>query len=275
MPAIDLNRLRKQIAHLAVFLEVPDEFVAEFKSLLEFYHQWAHRKHEDHIPASFKLVYDLPSQVMPEIELNLKPFLKQKASPNYALADALRQDLHFECSAVAAFILGQSMHPDLEALSAYLKDWLAVELDKAVIETIFEKAALPLQEAGQAEYMGFLQSLLLSSDDRLANAGLKGLTLFLPNSKIENLPRLFNLIRPLLQNRDLKQAALEPLIEALAKRSAVETGFFINQVLSDTDGKEIEVLARAFLQYLPEDTAASVRQAIKLHSLRTIQSTNR
>ncbi|MEA4812888.1 MAG: hypothetical protein VB108_10005 [Anaerolineaceae bacterium] len=266
---MDLTRLRKQIAHLAIFFEVPAEFVSEYKLLLEFYHHWSHRQHEDYIPNSFMLVYDLPSQLIPEIELGLKPYFSQKPQVLMPLADALRKDMHFECSDLAAFIVGQTPAEGLELLSIYLTEWLATPLDKAVLEAIFQKATLPFARAGQPTALNFLQTLLQSSDNRLANAGLTGLTLLLPSAKIENLPRLFSIIRPLLQGRDVRQENLELLVHELAKKSPMETGYFINQILSDTDGKKIEVLARSFLKYLPEQTAASVKQSILLHQART------
>lgn len=266
MPSINLVRLRKQIAHLGIFLEIPGEFVSEYKSLLEFYHQWSHHQHEEHIPNSFMLLYDLPPQVMPEIELGLKPFLQGKGHVFFPLADALRKDLHFECSNLAAFIIGQSPAEKIDALKDYLNGWLEGSLDKAVVEAIFNKATSPLQNSDQEIYLSFLQLLLRSSNKRLANAGLVGLTLFLPAAKVDNLPKLFNIVSPLMQDGEVRQENLEDLIQELAKKSPVETGYLIRQVLSDTDGRHVETLARAFLEYLPTDTAETVAKAIKLHA---------
>ena len=269
MPSIDLIRLRKQIARLGIFLEVPDEFVSAYKGLLEFYHQWAHHQHEAHIPNSFMLMYDLPPQVIPEIELGLKPFLHAKSHVIFPLADALRKDLHFECSTLAAFMLGQISIEEIQALKDYLTTWLEIPLDKALVETIFFKATESLQQTDQQVYLTFLQTLLKSSNKRLANAGLIGLTLFLPSVKIDYLPKLLNIVSPLIQDRDVRQENLEILIRELARKSPVETGYLIRQVLSDTEGKFIETLARAFLEYLPAETADTVARAIKLHAART------
>ena len=268
MPSIDLIRLRKQIAHLGIFLEIPGEFLSEYKSLLEFYHQWSHHQHEENIPDSFMLVYDLPPQVVPEIELGLKPFLQGKGHVFFPLADTLRKDLHFECSNLAAFILGQTPAENIDALKDYLEAWLEGSLDKAVVETIFIKAASPLRNTDQDLYLIFLHSLLRSSNKRLANAGLVGLTLFLPSAKIDDLPKLFNIIGPLIQDRQVRQENLETLIKELAKKSPVETAYLIRQVLSDTDDRHVASLARSFLEYLPIDSAETVTKAIKLHAAR-------
>ena len=269
MPSIDLIRLRKQIAHLGIFLEIPGEFLSQYKSLLEFYHQWSHHQHEEHIPDSFMLVYDLPPQVVPEIELGLKPFLKGKDHVIFPLADTLRKDLHFECSNLAAFLLGQTPVENIDTLKDYLETWLEGSLDKAVVETIFLKASSPMQNTDQDFYLTFLQSLLRSSNKRLANASLVGLTLFLPSAKIDDLPKLFNIIGPLIQDREVRQENLETLIRELAKKSPVETAYLIRQVLSDTDGRHVETLARSFLEYLPADTKETVAKAIKLHAVRS------
>jgi hypothetical protein len=268
MSSIDLIRLRKQIAHLVIFLEVPDEFVSEYKSLLEFYHQWSHHQHEDRIPNSFMLLYDLSPQVVPEIELGLKPFLRQKQHVIFPLADALRKDLHFESSDLAAFIIGQCSVAELELLKNYLSGWLEGSIDKAVVEAIFLKSTGPLQCFDQETYLAFLQDLLKSSNKRLANAGLVGLTLLLPSAEFENLPKLFNIVSPLIRDREVRQENLEILIRELANKSPMETGYLIRQVLSDTDGRHVETLARAFLQYLPPETADTVAKAIKLHATR-------
>lgn len=270
MPSIDLIRLRKQIAHLGIFLEIPAEFVSEYKSLLEFYHQWSHHQHEEQIPNSFMLLYDLPPQVIPEIEKGLKPFLRGKENALFPLADALRKDLHFECSHLAAFIVGQSPVERSVELKEYLTTWLEGSLDKAVIEAIFSKATAPIINSGQESYLSFLHSMLRSSNKRLANAGLVGLTQFLPLASINYLPKLFTLISPLLQDPDVRQENLETLIQELAKKSPVETGYLIRQVLSETEGHRVETLARAFLEYLPKETAETVSKVIKLHAARSI-----
>jgi hypothetical protein len=269
MASIDLIRLRKQIAHLGIFLEIPSEFVSEYKGLLEFYHQWAHQQHEERIPNSFMLLYDLPLQVVSEVEFGLKSFVQAKQDLIFPLADALRKDLHFECSALAAFMLGQFSTDGADALKEYLTSWLEDPLDKALVETIFIKATRPLQDADQEVYLTFLQSLLKSSSKRLANAALVGLTLFLPSVKIDYLPRLFNMVSPLIQDREVRQENLEILIRELARKSPMETGYLIRQVLSDNEGRHIETLARAFLEYLPAETAETVAKAIKLHASRT------
>ena len=269
MPSIDLLRLRKQIAHLGIFVEVPGEFVSEYKGLLEFYHHWAHHQNEDRIPNSFMLMYDLPPQVIPEIELGLKPFLQAKSHFIFSLADMLRKDLHFECSALAAFMLGLISKDKVEALKDYLITWLESPLDKALIETIFIKATEPLKQSDQEAYLNFLQTLLKSSNKRLINAGLIGLMLFIPSVKVDNLPKILNMVSPLIKHTDVRQETMELLIRELALKSPVETGYLIRQVLSDTEGRHIETLARAFLQYLPSETAKTVAETIKLHALRT------
>jgi hypothetical protein len=270
MPSIDLSRLRKQIAHLAIFLEIPVEFVSEYKSLLEFYHQWSHHQHEERIPNSFMLLYDLPPQIIPEIEQGLKPYFKGKAEVIFPLADALRQDLHFECSNLAAFIVGQTPAEKSDELKDYLTAWLEGVLDKAVVEAIFTKATAPMINTDQESYLSFLHTLLRSPNKRLANAGLVGMNLFLPYASIDHLPKLFTIINPLLQDRDMRQESLESLIQALAIKSPVETGYLIRQFISENEGRHVETLTRAFLQYLPKDTAETVAKAIKLHAARNI-----
>ena len=104
MPSIDLIRLRKQIAHLGIFLEIPAEFVSEYKSLLEFYHQWSHHQHEEQIPNSFMLLYDLPPQVIPEIEKGLKPFLRGKENALFPLASPMGAEIR---PAGAGKVVGQ------------------------------------------------------------------------------------------------------------------------------------------------------------------------
>ena len=263
MPSINLIRLRKQIARLGIFLEVPVEFVSEYKGLLEFYHQWAHHQHAERIPDSFMLSYDLPPQVIAEIEFGLKPFLQDKPQLILPIVDALRKDMHFECSLLAAFMLGQIPFGQGQILKEYLRGWLEAPLDRAVLEAIFKKATTTLQQEDQLDYLVFLQTMSKSSNTRLANAGLIGLTLFLPSIEIDHLPKIFNTVSPLFQDPKVRQENLELLIQELAIKSPVETGYLIRQLLSDTEGSQIEVLARSFLQCLPAKTAESVAQAIK------------
>ncbi len=146
MVAINLNRLAKQLQDLREMFNQPETFRAELHRFLSFYHQYSRRKHEDSIPKSFMRQYDLPVQIVPQLELSLRQLAQKETEQSFTLIEELWKDDYFEARDLACYILGQQAESQTERVVSLIENWLSESQDRAVVASIFEKACVGLLE---------------------------------------------------------------------------------------------------------------------------------
>lgn len=267
MAAIDLTQLRKQITDLEGSFQNPQAFVKAYHEILGFYHRYSHRPTKGALPKSFMRTYDLPPQILPQIEQGLKKSVQDDPQATMRLIEFLWQDNYFEARDLAAFLLGKLPASYAETVAKIIRDWLASPLDRAVVESIFSKATPTMQAQTPEAWEVLITQLLETPDQKLQNYGLQGLTMSIQKQNLADLAVLFKLLRPFIQSApDALQVNLGKTIAALADRTPFETAYLLKQVLADTPGKAIERQMRSYLPFFPEESAASLSAAIKIHS---------
>ena len=119
MPAIDLNRLRKQASRLADFFFVPDEFIRHLREMLEFYVDHTMRKQPAIAPSADLLSYHMPAVILKQIEQEIHSNASEYPDAALELADRLWDEGYLETRLLAAFLLGR-IPPQEERLLARL-----------------------------------------------------------------------------------------------------------------------------------------------------------
>lgn len=267
MAAIDLTRLNQQIAGLVDFYLDPPVFQARLHALLDFYHRYSHRKQRDSIPSTFMRVYDLPPQVIPQIEAGLKA-LPAAANPSatFALADHLWQDDYFEARDLAVFLLGKLPITEEDALLDWIFARLQQPLDRAVAQALLCKASATIQAQHPQGWDNLIWRLLQEPNTRLNNFGLLALILSIPQKSLTEFPAIYRSIRPFLQAySDDLEVNLSRVVALLAQRSPEETAYLLKEVLADTSGKTLEQRVRSYLGFFDDDLKASLQSALNLH----------
>jgi hypothetical protein len=93
---------------------------------------------------------------------------------------------------------------------------------------------------------------------------LQSLLPLIEDESFHNLPRIFALIHPLISQPNPRiQFMLLTVIEALAKRSPIETVYNLKLILQGKFSPELPRLLRRLLNSFPDEQAQSLRQAIK------------
>ncbi|MGI6251405.1 MAG: DNA alkylation repair protein [Anaerolineaceae bacterium] len=271
MPAINLTQLSTQIAELIKLADDAPAFKQAFLNLLSFYHRYAHRVQKDEIPFTFMRHFDLPDQIIPQLELELQTLPEEKPQETLQIIEALWEDAHFESRDLAAFLLGRLPADYQGEAAARIKNWLEAPIDRAVVRSVLTKATVILKSGTGAAWKTLLQQLLESPHAPVRRHGLAALAGDAARRNLDELPWLFRLTRPFLQhyNED-EQAYLSLLIRALAENSPEETAYFLKQILSDTNTRVIERQFRQYLSCFPPEQQESLNTAIKAHSEREI-----
>lgn len=261
MAAIDLTKLEKQIEQLLALAENPKGFQAQFHAILGFYHRYSHRKHKDAMPKSFMLHYDLPEKVLPQLQNRLRAI-----DPEAALLNArqLWQDEYFEARDTASSLLGQIPISEKEKVFEQFLQWINEPLDRAVVESLFNKAAKTLIEKAPSEWKDLIDRLLLDPKPQQQKMGLFALAKLIPESQSDDLPSFFNWVRPFLINPDQKlDTSLRPVVAALAKRSSQETAYLLREILTDSNDAEVGKRFRHYLEFFESASQKRLLEAIK------------
>ena len=266
MVAINLTRLAKQLAELKDCYDDPDTFLASLHRFFSFYHQYSHRKHRDTIPESFMRQYDLPMQIVPQLELSLRQTISSQVEQSYTLVETLWRDSYFEARDLACYILGQLPGEENERVLARIKGFLSEPQDRAVVASIFDKACHGVLNSQPNLFRDLVKDLLESPEVWRKRQGLFALSIYLPKAESKDLPTIYGLIRPFISQSDLQlQSRLADIVRHLAEHSPGEVVYLLKEVLADTEGPEIEQRLRSYLPFFEADYADSIHQAIKNH----------
>ncbi|MEL7644897.1 MAG: DNA alkylation repair protein [Anaerolineaceae bacterium] len=265
MTAIDLTRLQKQIGDLVSVFSEPAVFIKTLHEILGFYERRAYRPSRELVPKTFMRSYNLPAQVLPQIEIGLKQSAGLHPAEALALVNALWQDPYYEARELAAVILGQLPAEFSAQVLSLIEEWVSVPLDRAALLTLLEKASAAPRLAGTWDT--FIEKLLGSPLIRLQSVGLLALAINLEQRPLNKYSGIFKLVRPFIQAGDERlEMNLNMVVKNLARSSPNESAYLLKQVLSDSPGSGIERRIREYLPYFPPETAAGLLEAIKTHA---------
>lgn len=268
MSAIDLNRLKSQISGLVDSYQDPQAFSQAFHKLLGFYHRYSHRPNADAIPKTFMRTYDLPDQVVRQVELGLKQPAQDAPEATLALVRFFWQEPYFESRDMATFLLGQLPINYAGTVKETIFEWLSKTVDRAVVQSIFSKATATLQSQEPSEWEDLVNQLLSHPEEKFQNYGLYAVAMIIEKRSLVDLPVLFKMLRPFIQvGSEALQTNLSKALKALAESTPHETAYLLKQVLADTPGAAIERRMRSYLSFFPEETATSLQTAIKTHAV--------
>lgn len=251
MAAIDLLRLRQQVARLSEFFFLPDEFVHQLHEVLEGYLNRTRRRALNVAPTTLTSYYTPPA-VMRAIEQALSDLAA--SYPTYALelADRLWEEEVLEMRQLAAFLLGR-IPPQVEPLLARVTAWSKQVRDEPLRAKLLDFSLARLRQESPLHFLTLIGEWLHPQRPRLWAEGLQALIPLLQDERFENLPPVFTLLRPVLE---AAPATLQPEIAAvlrlLFQRAPQETVFTFRRWLEENPNTELlRGLRRTFFSLSP------------------------
>ncbi len=261
MPAVDLMRLRQQVARLAEFFFLPSEFVQHLHRLLEAYHNPTWR------PTQVSTPFALPSYRLSPIVLRIiEQSLRDLAAsyPEYALdlADALWKEGVLEMRQLAAFLLGQVPARE-EWLLPRLTAWSNQVQDVALRFSLLENGLRRLRREAPRAFLSLIAEWLHPERPNLWENGLQALLPLLDEGGFENFPELFSLLRPVLENAPpLLQNEIGQVLQRLFQRLPQETLFTLQRWLEENPSSHLRRSLRQALPVLPASSQPLVRSLL-------------
>jgi hypothetical protein len=264
MPAVQLARLRIQTTRLAESFDDPAEFARGLDSLLELYGNRAYRpghnvSHRSRLPA-----YNVPPLVMQQLELQLGKV--GSTDPEHCLQniDTLWEAKTLEMREVAVFLLGE-IPPDFrEEILDRLKRWCDPTLDPALLSELFSTSGAAIRLAEPDIWLSFAADFLITPDPQEVILGLQALEPFLAETGLDYLPRIFNMLEPLVNDPPpAVMPALHDVLLQINTISPVETRSYLRKFLDANPKPAFLRLFRRLLPELPAETQAALRRYLR------------
>jgi hypothetical protein len=264
MPAIHPARLKIQVSELAAYYDAPNEFLRELRSLLEFYADRTRRPGQSGKPQPLIQAYQVPKQVLRRLENELKSQISADPDPAISLADALWGDGWYETRMLAVYILGNLPTEDLTVLIERLQDWGKSCQEDVLLDALLETGTLQLASDSLDTYATLLENWLEMPDSNLRKMGLRGLPGLIRNPEFANLPLVYRLLTPYVQEVSSSlETDLLTAIRALAKRSPNETAYYLQQNLQASHRSGTAWITRQSLDEFPREVQESLRETLR------------
>ncbi len=264
MPAIRIERLKAQVAEVGSSFTQPQKFTRDLHELLEAYTDRTIRTPVSSKPVILLPHYQIPPQVMRELEARLIRQAHHNPEAAIDLADRLWADGFYETRLLAIHLLGEICAKQPETVKTRLLAWAQPEEEPHLLELLLTSGKTRLREIRPDLWLELVKHWLDQHQKAYQSMGLRALQSMIENPEFENLPAAFAVLEPLFQ---AAPAALHPelvrVTVALARRSPVETVYMIRHALSISSAESLPRLVRRCLPVFDASTQERLRRSLR------------
>ncbi len=264
MPAVQLERLKKQIQNLIGFYTQPHEFHRQLINLLENHADLTFRAGQAS-KSSIQAVesFHVSIIVLQQIERALAKAVREDPRPALTLADKLWADDRLEPRLIASSLLGMLPADQVDQVLARITTWARPDSERVFLTSIFKQGSAAVRQHALQRWIEQITDWLGSPEYPRQRLGILALLQLIEDRSFENLPVVFNLISPILQRHtDAHKNELRDIMIALSRQSTTETTFFLRQILSLRNNPDLVKLVRQCLPYFPEESRARLRSLL-------------
>jgi hypothetical protein len=258
MPAIDPERLKRQVAEVAAAVGDPFELRRRALDVLEFYADRTRRPGPstqlDDVPPMF----GAPRPVMRTLSASLVGAVTTRPERARPAADALWRTGFRESRMLAAALVGSL---DRAEAAAWVEAHAASADDSVVLAEMAGRGLAGWRGADPHAFVDQLTKWLDSDKRPTQHLGLLAIAAAVADPSFRQLPRLFSLLSGRSGSfRGEMRNAFTAAIRALARRSPPETTYFLISEVGSGDPAALR-LARAVVETLPADDAGRLRRS--------------
>jgi hypothetical protein len=264
MPAVELLKLRAQIRALAAKFSEPQAFCIALKNFLDLYSNRAYRPGMAVKPQPLLPSYRVSPLIMRELELELVKLSQAQPEQSLQTAEVLWQDGYIETRQIASTLLGTVPKGYEQAVIEKLRAWSDPAENFRILDTLYQNSTISLRQNVSLVPLSLAEEWMASSDMQVQALGLRLLIPLVQDNRFENLPPVFRLLGPFVQNvLGPLQADIQSLLEALIRRSPAETAYFLRQALPAASGPNTARMIRRCLPLFDPEQQGILRAAIR------------
>jgi hypothetical protein len=264
MPAVELSRLRTKIQLAVKEYSSADQFVKQIRGLYEFYSDRTFNPlAAGNRPLSAD-AYNLPVIINRQFELEFGKLCQDNPLSSLDVIDRLWEEDKLEPRQLAAFLLGKIPPDFFDKVIFRLQDWSLPTEDRSLIDSLHEHGSYRLRAEAVDQWLQVIRGWLGSKHDYEQIFGLQGMLPMIKDANFHDLSKIYDLLSILIaEPKPRVQSSVYKVIEALAKRSPVETVYYLKTVIAKPHSPEIPRLFRRLLPTFPPEQALSLRTVLK------------
>ncbi len=267
MPAVELTKLRVQINRLITQFDNPAGFLSALKDLLDLYANRAYRPGTAVQPQPLLPSYRVAPLITHQLELELSRTCNENPRQALEVVEMLWRDTHLETRQLATTLLGTIPASHVDGVLAKLRAWSQPEENFRMLDALFQNGTLALRRSAPGLLLKLVGEWVSSSQSQVKAMGLRALTPLVRDEQFENLPPVFTMLSPLVQDIPARlYPDLLVIFEALARRSPTETAYFFRQVLSNAGSPATTRLIRRCMPLFTPTQQAQLRAALQAAS---------
>jgi hypothetical protein len=264
MPAVQLERLRSQLNDLAWKFTQPQAFQAGLIDLMETYSDRVYRPGQALGATQLLPRYHLPPLFKRELELMLTRHCTENPQAGLTLAELMWKSTAQEPRQVAAYLLGIYPIQADYSIPERLLQWAQPSEDGGLLTILFELAGRRLRSQQPDRWLEMLGDWLQQDKQAWQRMGLNALRVTALDRDFENLPAVFNLLTPFLNDPAAAfQGEFESILSVLLQRSPVETVYMLRQALILSGTERLERIVRTLIPDCPLEQQETLRQVLK------------
>jgi hypothetical protein len=262
MPAVELARLRMQINGLIALFGNPAAFCRALGDLLYLYANHTYRPGQAVQPQPLLPSYRVAALVMRQLELELGKTCQEQPEQALEIIEALWKDTHLEPRLLATSLLGSIPIQYDAAVIEKLRSWGQPQENYRILDALFENGTVMLRRSGAPLLLALLEEWINKPGKEAL--GIRACVPLVKDSHFENLPVIFRLLGPLVQNVPGPLLAdLHVVLVSLIERSPIETSYFLRQELSLANNPTTARLVRRCMPSFEPAQQASLRAALQ------------
>ncbi len=263
MPAVSIARLRAEVAGLGDLFARPAEFSTGLHRLLDFYADRVYRAGQSIPPAPILPTYHTPPLVIQQLQLELRSKCVQDPAAGLALADALWPDEFMEVRKLAVYLLGQVPPAPLQPVLERLKAWARPAEPVDILKILFSEGSARLRRELPETWLEAIQAWMNDPSPGSQFLGVQALVPLAEDRQFTNFPPVFRMISPFLYAPQPNLLhSLQEILESLARRSSVETAFYLRQILGSTTPPPTIRIIRRILPLLDAASQDALRKML-------------
>lgn len=264
MPAIQLERLRRQSSELAQSFGKPETFIHQLESIFEYYSDHTSRPSQAGKPPPLLVTYKIPNPVMRQILRDLKAQAIDNSEAALNLVEVLWSVPKFEFRLLAIQIMGTIPPENNEEITNRLVNWVQGNQEELLFDSLADQGLIYLRNSHLNFLIEEIGKWVAAKQINLKKLGVRALTNILIELHYENLPVIYRMIKPLIVDapKQLRSYLLE-LILQLIPISAPETAQFLKEILESKNSKTTIWLIRRSIEHFPDEIGINLRSSLR------------
>jgi hypothetical protein len=263
MPAIQITRLRIQVARLLEHFSQPEQFGRSLADLLDFYADRARRTGKLTSLEPIQKQYRVHPAVLKQINDDIAPYCRERPEEAAALAEWLWRESYYEPRLLAAGILAMLPDEACEHIAGSLVAWARPGEDRVLIDVLLQKVSTRLMSIDPKLFRKVIGAWLKDISLQQQSIGLRALCLYIRQLPEDLLPEAFKLVTPLpVKPASYLLTDLQDLVVALYARSSGETVYYLQELAAKRQTPDMKRFLRGCVNLVGDADRETVRALV-------------